>query len=263
MYTKDIVLNSKWYDLTKKIHTHPCFFGTATEVLKDCCGKCPPVSPEADDPDSPYVSGAITWVTVNPGAQKNARIGSFHPITEGDWTEGAYVSDSTTKMFLAVNSNDVKALRECIQDMKAGQINKEENIIDARDGVGRTALMIAAFTNSVDCAKVLLEHSARVSARTSDGRTPMMIAAAYGHEEMVNLLLKRGKELEKEKEKKKAEAEKKKKAGKKEGKGKKDKKKAKPKKSKKKGSDEEDEDAMEEDEEPEEEDEMEEEEEPE
>ena len=32
--------------------------------------------------------GPITWVTVNPGAQT---IGSFHPITEGDWTEGACI----------------------------------------------------------------------------------------------------------------------------------------------------------------------------
>ena len=28
MYTKDMVLNSKWYDPNKKIHTHPCFMGT-------------------------------------------------------------------------------------------------------------------------------------------------------------------------------------------------------------------------------------------
>ena len=76
-----MILNSKWYDPNKKIHTHPCFFGTAQEVARDCCGKCPPIPDELVDPDTPFVSGVLTWVTVNPGAQ--ARIGSFHPITEG------------------------------------------------------------------------------------------------------------------------------------------------------------------------------------
>lgn len=42
--------------------------------------RCPPIPPELQDPDSPYVAGKLTWVIVNPGAQ--TRIGSFHPITE-------------------------------------------------------------------------------------------------------------------------------------------------------------------------------------
>lgn len=46
MYTKDMILNSKWYDPKKKYHTHPCFFGTATEVIGDCCKNCPPVPPD-------------------------------------------------------------------------------------------------------------------------------------------------------------------------------------------------------------------------
>ena len=49
--------------------------------------------------EEPFVQGVLTWVTVNPGEkhicmmyQLNAigaqgKIGSFHPITEGDWTE--------------------------------------------------------------------------------------------------------------------------------------------------------------------------------
>lgn len=48
MYTKDMILNSKWYDPSKKHHTHPCFFGTVDEVVKDCCGHCPPVTKKED-----------------------------------------------------------------------------------------------------------------------------------------------------------------------------------------------------------------------
>jgi hypothetical protein len=71
-----MILNSQWYDPSKKQHTHPCckifqelfelifvVFGTASEVVKDCCGHCPVVPPEKIDPDSPFVSGTMTWIT--------------------------------------------------------------------------------------------------------------------------------------------------------------------------------------------------------
>lgn len=38
--------------------------------------------------DNPFVRGPVKWVTINPGAQT---IGSFHPITEGDWNIGACI----------------------------------------------------------------------------------------------------------------------------------------------------------------------------
>ncbi len=41
MYSKDFLLNSEFYDKDKKYHSHPCFFGTASEILNDCCGNCP------------------------------------------------------------------------------------------------------------------------------------------------------------------------------------------------------------------------------
>jgi hypothetical protein len=52
---------------------------------------------------------------VNPGSQ-NARIGSFHPITEGDWTEGAYVSPVVEKMCIAVSQNDLATIRSCLEE---------------------------------------------------------------------------------------------------------------------------------------------------
>lgn len=58
--------------------------------------------------------GELKWVTVNPGSQ-NARIGSFHPITEGDWTEGAYVSPVVEKMCIAVSQNDLMTIKSCLE----------------------------------------------------------------------------------------------------------------------------------------------------
>src|SRR5690348_12050756 len=56
-HTRNMTLHTEWYDKEKKQHTHPCFFGTASEILRDCCKACPEVPPELVDPDSPYVSG--------------------------------------------------------------------------------------------------------------------------------------------------------------------------------------------------------------
>lgn len=51
---------------------------------------------------------------MNPGSQ-TARIGSFHPITEGDWTEGAYVSPIVEKMCIAVSQNDLRTIQSCLE----------------------------------------------------------------------------------------------------------------------------------------------------
>lgn len=137
-----------------------------------------------------FVQGELEWVKVNPGSQ-TARIGSFHPITEGDWTEGAYVSPATNELCLAVTKDDVATVTKLLD---AGAD------VDVRDPVGRTPLHLACICGAVKVVKLLLERKARVSARTTCGRTPMHLAAQYGHPEVVKLLLKRGEELKKEAE---------------------------------------------------------------
>lgn len=189
MYTKDMILNSKWYDPKKKHHTHPCFFGTVSEVVKDCCGHCPvPTKEQQEQIETMFVAGPMQWVTVNPGSQ-SARIGSFHPITEGDWTEGAYVSPNTEIMCSAITRNDVATVKACLE----GGVN-----VNMTDPAGRTPLHIAAFVGSVDVAKELIANGARISKRTSEGRTALMIAAQYGHAALCKVILARGKELEAE-----------------------------------------------------------------
>lgn len=150
MYTKDMILNSKWYDPNKKYHTHPCFFGSAEEIIKDCCGACPPVVIISSDfslvslPKTLILTlrlsrerwhGWQVWgdrldsSTVNPGAQ--GKIGSFHPITEGDWTEGAYISPDAADLFQAVNADNTHEVQQAIN----GGVQ-----VDSRDPVGSNLL---------------------------------------------------------------------------------------------------------------------------
>jgi hypothetical protein len=183
-YTKDLVMNSEWYDKKKTYHTHPAFCGEMKDVIlvgahrpsvcvegcycrdgacdsrhsqrhhrhhthhthttqhthhthhttytkhvrashhtqprapsfiasshcavcvhallmcvQDCCGSCPPIPADVDPATlEQFVSGPLKWVTDNPGQQ---RIGSFHPITSGDWTDGAYLSEATLRVCCA------------------------------------------------------------------------------------------------------------------------------------------------------------------
>jgi hypothetical protein len=91
LFTKDLLLNAEWNrprDRTVNLHRHPAFFGSVDDVLYDCCGYCP--VPETDEEQAiaqeeskTFFSGEVGFLTDNPGRQE---IGSFNPITEGDWS---------------------------------------------------------------------------------------------------------------------------------------------------------------------------------
>ena len=112
LYTKDLLLNSEWNkpkDREVNLHRHPAFFGFAEDVINDCCGFCPqPVTPEehdiAEEEAKVYVSGKISFIKDDPGRQA---IGSFNPITDDDWTEMAYVGN-TTRLCQAIVDEDVE-----------------------------------------------------------------------------------------------------------------------------------------------------------
>ncbi|KAF2867127.1 hypothetical protein BDV95DRAFT_528151 [Massariosphaeria phaeospora] len=204
MYTKDLLLNAEWNkrdDREVNLHRHPAFFGYAEDVIHDCCGFCPkPITPEeeeiAEQEAKIYVSGGITFVRDNPGRQS---IGSFHPITDTDWTEMSYVGN-TARLCQAIVDQDV----EHVEDW----LSQEGSDPNCRDYTGRTPLHLAVTCSSASVVRALINHSARLVARVADGRTALHMAAIRGNVEILKMLLEKSEENEEE-EAKKEEAKKK------------------------------------------------------
>ena len=182
MMTKDIVLNSEWSEAynNRGYHTHPCFIGTLEEVIQDCCGHCPRVPASVDRESLEcFVSGPLSFIVDDPGRQT---IGSFHPITDGDWCDGAYLSKDAEQLMQAANSNDVDAIRELVK----GGVS-----VNTTDSLGRTALHIATLSNQRAAAEALLELGADATVHMKDGRNIVHIAAEYGHLELLQLFLQK------------------------------------------------------------------------
>lgn len=189
MMTKDIVLNSEWSEAygNRGYHTHPCFVGTLEEVLEDCCGECPPIPADVNHEELEcFVSGPLSFIVDDPGRQS---IGSFHPITDGDWSDGAYLSRDGELLVAAANAGDLDAIQELLQ---------KKVIVDTPDCLGRTALHLAVLSNQVKAAEILLDAGADPTLHLKDGRSIIHIAAEYGYLDMLAMLLTKLKLLKKE-----------------------------------------------------------------
>ncbi len=88
-------------------------------------------------------------------------------------------ADENALMMASLNGNAQLAQ---LLVSKGAQINKS----------GWTALHYAAANGHDAVAKLLLEHTAVIDARSPNGTTPLMMAARGNHQAMVKLLLKRG-----------------------------------------------------------------------
>ncbi|KAF2273661.1 ankyrin repeat protein [Westerdykella ornata] len=198
LYTKDLLLNAEWNkqkDREVNLHRHPAFFGYATDIIHDCCGSCPaPVTDEehvvAEEEAKIYVSGEISFIKDDPGRQA---IGSFHPLTDDDWTEMAYVGN-TARLCQAIVDCDL----EHVEDWLA-QEGADPN---CRDYTGRTPLHLAVVSSTPEIVKSLIDHGARLVARLADGRTALHLAAARGDVEMVRMIMNKSEENEEEEAKK-------------------------------------------------------------
>ena len=142
------------------------------------CGQCPPL-PADYDYNLPYVFGPLKFIVDDPGRQS---IGSFHPITDGEWTEGTYISTAREQLCLAVVKNDVNQVKEMLK-------NKADP--SGKDGLGRTPLHLGCMSGSVEASLLLIEAGAKLTFRMADGRTPLHTACEYGHPAIVKAILKR------------------------------------------------------------------------
>ncbi|KAL4756102.1 ankyrin repeat protein [Aspergillus foveolatus] len=198
LYTKDLLLNAEWNkpkDREVNLHRHPAFFGSAEDVMHDCCGFCPkPTTPEeeevAAEESKIYISGNVSFLSDNPGRQE---IGSFNPITDTDWTEMAYVGN-TAGLCQAIVDNDLEEVQRWL--------DQREIDVNRRDHTGRTPLHLACMTSTPEIVQHLVDRGARLIARLADGRTALHLAAARGSVETVRILLTKSEQNEEEESRK-------------------------------------------------------------
>lgn len=113
--------------------------------------------------------------------------GSFQPLTDGDWSEQAYMS-TVEQLMQRVMENDVAGIKALltVQDEEA-----KEKLLLERDYIGRAPLQLALLENKTEAALALIEMGARITARLIDGRTNLMLAAQTGNAEVVEAMLAR------------------------------------------------------------------------
>ncbi|KAH7088003.1 hypothetical protein FB567DRAFT_329745 [Paraphoma chrysanthemicola] len=187
LYAKDLLLNAEWNRPKERdtaLHRHPAFFGSAIDVIGDCCGYCPkPTTPEdhelAEAEDKIYVSSDLSFIKDNPGRQA---IGSFNPLTDDDWTEMAYVGN-TARLCQAIVDGDVEHVKDWL--------SQEGADVNSRDYTGRTPLHLAVTSSTPDIVQCLIDAGARIAARLFDGKTALHLAAMRGEATMVKALLTR------------------------------------------------------------------------
>lgn len=187
LYKKDLLLNAEWNkpaDRDVNLHRHPAFFGSAEDVVKDCCGFCPkPITAEEEEiveqESKKFISGDISFLKDDPGRQV---IGSFNPITDEDWTEMGYIGNTAT-LCNAIVSHDLETVEDWLSQDNAD--------LNHRDHTGRTPLHLAIMCSTLDIVECLINSGARIVARLADGKTALHLAAQRGNAEMVSALLKK------------------------------------------------------------------------
>jgi ankyrin repeat protein len=161
------------------LHRHLAFVGDMEHVINDCCGSCPkPLTPEECQR---HVSGELSFIKVNPGRQA---IGSFNPITDGDWTAMAYVGDAAC-LRNAIVGDDLKAVEDLLT-RKGANPNR-------RDHAGQTPLELAVRGSDASIVQCLVDNGARITDLTPDGSTALHKASTRGVAEIVRILLAKSK----------------------------------------------------------------------
>lgn len=164
------------------LHRHPAFFGRFDDVKNDCCGSRPKAETEEEKEvheweSKIYVSGKATFINDDPGRQK---IGSFHPITDDDRTDMAYIGN-TARLCQDIVDGELQNIQDWIS-----QDGVDPN---TRDYTGPTPLHLAVTSSTPEVVKALVDHGARLVARLADGKTALHLAAERGNVDIVKILM--------------------------------------------------------------------------
>ena len=159
--------------------------------MHDCCGFCPLPSTDEEkkvgaEESKIYVRGNLQFIKDDPGRQT---IGSFNPITTDDWTNMAYVGN-TTELCQNICDGNLPFVQAWCE--------REDSSIDRRDHTGRTPLHLATQCSTPEIVRCIVDHGARIVARLVDGMTALHIAAARGNSDMVQTLLEKSEANENE-----------------------------------------------------------------
>ena len=92
-------------------------------------------------------------------------------------------------------ANVVKAAANGKVGVLRAWLSSDAADVNAANRAGDTLLMIAAQHEQV--VELLLQHGAEINKQNSKGLTTLMFAADYGHERVVELLLQHGAEINK------------------------------------------------------------------
>ena len=87
-------------------------------------------------------------------------------------------------------SGNLTGLRELYDKSKA--FNATDEMINAQDGTGQSALFLSIRKGNMDSAEFILKHGADVNLSTRDGKTPLIEASAGGHISIIKKLIKHG-----------------------------------------------------------------------
>ena len=95
---------------------------------------------------------------------------------------------------MEAQGGNLTGLKELYHKSKA--FNATDEIINAQDGTGQSALLLASHNGNMDSVEFILNHGADVYLSPRDGNTPLIQASADGHISVVKKLIERGARLD-------------------------------------------------------------------
>ena len=110
----------------------------------------------------------------------------------------ALVASLVLTPLAAMAEDNDRALIEVARRGETGEVSRllaAGASVAARDGAGRTALLLATIGNHVEIARLLIEAGADVNAQDDQRDSPFLYAGAEWRNEILRLTLARGADL--------------------------------------------------------------------